>query len=212
MTIPLWRHCNIWQRHLRENFTSRNVISNFRLNEGIVSTADFIFCRMGIRKLSKTWVRTKFVSTWYVAIYYFKISVEILRKPDNLTFIQGDQFPGWSLKLRPKRDVGPLTTISRLRHKCVYSHICNLRSGPHIAFGSLTRTGTSAHIPFCLPLPLCTLLDVVMVWNGRGIFSAGLLSLHTWSPSALWGVLCVAIWTWKPNLLFDVCARGKKGA
>jgi len=137
MTIPLWRHRNIWDRHLRENFTSHNVIPNFRLNEDIVSTADFIFCRIGIRKLSRTGVRTKFMSTWYVARYCLKISMEILRKPDNLTFIQGDQFPGWCLKLRPSRyDVGPLTTTSRLRHKCVYCHIYNLRSGPHIAFGS----------------------------------------------------------------------------
>jgi len=128
---------DIWDRHLRENFTSHNVILNFRLNEGIVSTADFIFCRMRIRKLSKTGARTKFVSTWYVARYYLKISVEILRKTDNLTFIQGDQFPGWCLKLRPsKYNVGPLTSTSRLRHKCVYCHMCNLRFVPHIAFGS----------------------------------------------------------------------------
>ena len=75
------------------------------------------------------------MSTWYVARYYLKISVEILRKTDNLTFIQGNQFPGWCLKLRPKYVVGPLTTISRFRHKCVCCHICNLRSGPHIACG-----------------------------------------------------------------------------
>lgn len=92
---------------------------------------------MGIKKLTKTGVRTKFVSTWYVAIYCLKISMEILRNPDYLTFIQGDQFPGWWLKLRTsKYDVGPLKTISRLRHRCVYCHIRNLRSGPHIAFGS----------------------------------------------------------------------------
>ena len=174
----------------------------------------FYILRMGIRKLSKTGVRTKFVSTWHVEKYYLKISVEILRKPDNLTVIQGDQFPGWCMKLRPsKYDVGPLTTISSLRHKCVYCHICNLRSSPHIGFGSFdSRTGPSAHIPFCLPLPLFTPLDVMMVWNGRGIFPAGLLSLHTWSPSARWGVLCVAIGTWKSNLLFDGCTRRKKGA
>jgi hypothetical protein len=63
MKIPLWRHCNISDRHLRENFTSHNVIPNLRLNEGIVSTADFIFCRMGIKILSETGVRTKFVNT-----------------------------------------------------------------------------------------------------------------------------------------------------
>ena len=137
MKILLRRHCNVWDRHLRENFTSHNAIPNFRLNEGIVWTAYFIFCRMGFRKLSKTGVRTKFVSTWYVSTYCLKISMEILRKTDNLTFIQGDQFPGWCLKLRPsKYDAGPLTTTSRLRHKCVYCHICNLRSGPRMAFGS----------------------------------------------------------------------------
>jgi hypothetical protein len=55
--MPLWRHCNISDRHLPENFKPHELILNFRLNEGIVSTADFIVCRMGIKKLSETVLR-----------------------------------------------------------------------------------------------------------------------------------------------------------
>lgn len=96
------------------------------------------FAEWGLGSYPKR-VRTKFMSTWYVTRHYLKVSVEILKKKnDNLTFIQGDQFPVWCLKLRPsKYDDGPLTTISLLRHKCVYSHIRNLISGPLIAFGTL---------------------------------------------------------------------------